>query len=345
MEDDTQLVSETTMKLPEEFGNNLSFPVIWSDGYALYLREPPINGPLLEGEWWYVWGDQITSPGSPICSCKPHSKLHFTCEDGSTPGDGISEVYKAYPQNQPNNIWQAESYSQVSTPLNVDLVDWEDDLEIRDWDLNSNVEMELSFYENLTIPMIQFAMKRVTGWGTNEIDGLKTTLSDLLILEPGNMASVYSHNLRITIQKLNVYKDSIPRGSLMWEPLRGWTETDPNGENIINDPILNYPVYETNEGPEYFQGLVNTQGKVVYHYSWDVRNLNEGEGYYRLTYSFDENSSQVPLNTFFDANTEIMQLNEKLHPNPIMGGEAKLDIQNNLTYMDIRVKESGIDHE
>lgn len=340
MEDETQLVEITNTKLPEVFDNNLSFPVIWSDGYELKLRDNLNNEIQLEGEWWYVWGDDVTLPTELVCSCKPHPVRHYLCENGRKPGDGYTTVYKAYLQKERNNIWQAGNTKTEGNPLYVDLVDWEDGLEIKDWALDSEIPTQLLLYENLNIPMLQFSMKHVKGWGVDEVQGLKTTLSDLIILESGEIASVYSHNVRFTIQKLNVCRDSIPRGSLIWEPVNGWTETDPNGENIINEPIMNQPVYETNIGPDYFNAAVNTFGKVVYEYNWDVSQLNEGEGYYRLTYSFDENCGEVPLNTYFDENTRIMEPNQKSNLFPLNGGQAKLDLDNNLTFMDICVKQT-----
>ncbi len=341
-EDETQLVSVTNRLTPKEFDNNLSFPLIWSDGYALKLRESPNGEPLLEGEWWYVWGDENTPSSEPICSCKPHLKYHFKCEDGSVPGDGYSDVFKAYLQKQSTNIWQAGTAKPEGTPVFVDLVDWGDALEMNDWNLNSKIPTELVLYENLDVPMIQFKMKHVNGWGIFEVDGLTTTLSDLLMIGPGDVATLYSHNVRFTIQKINVPLETIERGSLVWEPVNGWTESDPNGQNIINEPIFNQPIYETGDGPEYFRAEVNTHGKMVYGFTWDTSQFNEGEGYYRLTYSFDENCGEVPLNTYFDAKTEIIVPHIFNNTFPEEGGVANLDLKYNLTYMDICIKKEGV---
>lgn len=340
--DDASLEVKKYKPPTESAGNNLSFPVIWSDGFELDLREPPIVGPQLEDEWWYVWGEDPIDPNYPVYSCKPLLTDPTLCDNGLPPGDGSSTIYKAYLQKRNNNIWQAYNES-VSEPLNVDLIDWGDNLESVDWNIRSQVRTELVLFENLDVPVVQYAMRHVSGWGTTEMHGLQTELNNDLIYGPGDIATVYSHNSRFTIQKLNIDRDSIVDGSLTWIPREGWTETDPNSDNIINQPIFNLAVYEGSDGPGFYSAEVNIKGKIIYGYTWNVRNLNEGAGYYRLTYSFDETGGPVPLNTFFDEFTEILMPLEEFKPDPTVsaGGVGKIDVANNLTYMDIRIRPKG----
>lgn len=323
----------------ETAGNNLSFPVIWSDGYELDLREPPVFGPLLEGEWYYVWAEDPIDPNYPVYSCRPDVNDPSICENGLPPGDGSSTVYKAYLQKKEDNIWQAYN-EPVTEPLNVDQIDWGDNLESVDWTIKSKVRTELVLFEKFEVPVLQYAMRHVYGWGTTEMHGLQTDLNDEIIYGPGDLATVYSHNSRMTIQKLNVHRDSIVEGSLTWIPKEGWTETDPGSGDLINDPIFNLAVYEGGDGPGYYSAEVNIKGKIIYGYTWDVRKLNDGTGFYRITYSFDESGGIAPLNTYFDESTEIIvPLEESYKPDPsgTSGGVGKIDVPNNLTYMDIRI--------
>lgn len=329
-------------------GNNLSFPVIWSDGYEKVLREPPVPGEaFLEDEWWYVWGDEPIDPNSTIFSCKPNADNIELCEDGSVPGDGASQLYRAYIQKVASNVWQADNFP-ATEPLNVDLIDWGDNLESIDWTIKSQVRTELVLYENLPEPVLEYAMRHVSGWGTDEVHGLQTTQNGEPVFGPGNLATVYSHNARLTIQKLNIDRDLIVPGSLTWVPNEGWTETISSGDDIINTPIFNMAVYEAGDGPGYYSAEINVKGKIIFGYTWNVRRLNEGEGFYRITYSFDEVGGVVPLNTFFDESTEIIVPIEEFARSTSSvvegqkGGLAVVDVGNNLTYMDILiVKNTG----
>ena len=81
----------------ESAGNNLSYPVIWSDGVSLALRGDRALPPKLDGEWWYVWGDDPIDPQALLFSCQPNPANTAECLDGSTPGDG-GEFWKAFVQ-------------------------------------------------------------------------------------------------------------------------------------------------------------------------------------------------------------------------------------------------------
>jgi len=339
VEDEGPLVTITNQPAPIVAGNCLSVPVIWSDGFALDLRGEPGTLPKLNGEWWYVWGQDPVKPSDPICSCKPHSVKPRLCADGSEPGDGWSTVYKAYLENSEFNEWQAEStFPGRGSAFYVDLVDWADNLESSEWSLRSQVRTEIVLYENLELPMLEYAMRHVSGWVTNEVHGLQTTLENVPLLGPGDRSTVYSHNMRFTVQKLLVDEDNIVDGSLTWVPNSGWTETELDPGPLINKPIINQVVYEAPDSPAYFQPEVDVEGKLVYRYNWNVRAFNEGAGFYRITYSFDEYGGPVDLNTYFDENTEIIAPVIGHLPTPVGGGAAKLDIENNLTYMDIYIR-------
>ena len=165
---------------------------------------------------------------------------------------------------------------------------------------------------------------------------------------------MYSHNARLTIQKLNVDRDSIPEGGLTWVPGTGWKSTV-EGDSLVNPALLNSAVYEAADGPGYYNAEVNVKGKIIYGYTWALRDMNEGTGSYRITFSFDSEGGPVALNTFFDELTQILVPIEEEAISKIVltangetededgegsrGGKGIIDVSNNLTYMDVRIVE------
>ncbi len=318
----------------ETTGNNLSFPVIWADGVTKVV--PGTMGTVtLTGEWWGVWGVDPIDPQAPLYSCGPYlTPDAIFC---------IESEYRAYVQKDPKNSWQAfngypVAFLDKAGALNVDLIDWGDNLESVDWTMTSQVRLEVALLENLNEAVTQYAMRHTDSWGIDEAHGLQTELAldsitglPVPILADGLQATVYSDNARFTIQKLNVEaRDDERLDSLVWVPRLGWTESDNEPVNLVNSPILN-----TKAGAE-----INVKGKIIYGSTWGVRTLNNGAGLYRITFSFDPNGN---LNTFFDANTEIIVAIEEEGDVTIAaedgdkGGFGKMDSTNNLTYLDILI--------
>ena len=325
----------------ETAGNNLSFPVIWADGGSKILRGTT-GEYTTNGNWWYVWGEDPIDPEGTIFSCKPSQTNPNKCEDDSDPGDnGISMVYKAYLQKEEQNEWQAGT---ITIPegefINVDYVDWGDNLESVSWRINSKVRTEVVLYEDID-SITEFKMRHVDGWGIDEVHGMQTTRNNEPIYGPGNQATVFTPNARFTIQKLNYVSESINPTLLTWVSETGWTETYPEEDvNIINEPVFNMAVSEAGDGPGFYNAEINVKGKIIYGYTWDVDALNEGEGHYRLTFSFDGTIGET---TAFDDNTEIILPVEEdlLRDAPGNGGTAILDIPNNLSYIDVLIGEPG----
>jgi hypothetical protein len=197
-------------------------------------------------------------------------------------------------------------------------------------------------------------MRHVDGWGIDEVHGLAVDQDGFPILGPGTRATVYSYCARLTIQKLLVPREILQEGDLQWDPEQHcWVTTDPeNTGNLVNEtPLFNMAVHEGGDGPGYYSAEINVKGRVIYGYTWNVRKLNDGEGDYRITFSFDDDGP-VPLNTYFtDGVTDILvPLEEELLEAALSeeeptgaGAVPELDPTNNLTYIDIRIhtRESG----
>jgi len=314
----------------EAVGANLSFPVIWSEGVKKTLRVPPagtVDGIKLTGAWWYVWGVDPIDPQAPLYSCNP--ALLDPCYPEGTP-----DLYKAHLQKDANNYWEAYN-ANATEPLNVDLIDWGDNLESIDWGITSKVRTEVVLYENLSDTVLQYAMRHVSGWGTDEMHGLQTDLEGNPQYGPGTQATIYSPHARLTIQKLTAETPN-----LTWDSdTHAWV-------GDARTPIFNMAVWQAADGPGYYNAEVNIKGKVIYGYTWDVKKLNDGgAGVYRITFSFD-GTGQGPttnLNTFFDSNTNILLPVVEGEITPAAeddggGGTAYVDPANNLSYIDVTIK-------
>ncbi|MEK6477862.1 hypothetical protein WJR50_10020 [Catalinimonas sp. 4WD22] len=323
----------------EGAGNNLSFPVIWSEGRELTLRELPVGttDPILDGAWWYVWGPEPIDPSSPIYSCDP------TISDPCYP-EGTPDVYQAYLQKDPDNIWQAFN-EPATSEVYVDAIDWGDNLESVDWSITSKVRTEVVLYENLpsasltlpdvTYPVTEYAMQHVSGWGTDEVHGLQTELNGDIVEGPGNRATIFSPLARLTIQQLTSTTPNLT-----------WDATTHSWTGDANSPVFNSAVHEAADGPGYYNAEVNVKGKIIFGYTWDVKKLSTGPGVYRITFSFDESGGGInQLNTFFDTNTQIVPPAEEgeivVAEEPGGGGTAVIDVDYNLSYIDVRITSSG----
>ncbi|REE81799.1 hypothetical protein BX611_1336 [Lutibacter oceani] len=337
--DDVLVIDDTTVEMSskgkpdttgETFGNNLSFPVIWSDGVTKALQG--VEGEYsITGEWWGVWNEDPIDPQAPLYSCGPYIGDDEPCIDAE---------YRAYVQKDENNVWQASNGFPDEfgkSTINVDFIDWGDNLESVDWYTKSQVRVEVVLLEGLATPVTQFAMRHVDSWGADEVHGLQTSLDGTTVMYGlGDQATVYSPNARFTIQKLNVDKNDGRLNSLEWIPEVGWNELGGSLDDLVNDAIFN----------EQAGAEVNVKGKIIYGTTWNVRSFNEGEGYYRLTFSFDPNTN---LNTYFDATTEIiipeeeeeLSAKSEAEGGDSGGGTAVKREDHNLTYMDILIKARG----
>ena len=83
--------------------------------------------------------------------------------------------------------------------------------------------------------------------------------------------------------------------------------------------------------------------EVVYGYTWGVRQLNDGAGDYRITFSLDGTNCNQTLNTGFAMGETFIIVPEEEEEVVIAaepageGGISYLDAANNLTYIDIHI--------
>jgi hypothetical protein len=358
----------------QEAGNNLSYPVIWAEGVTKVVPGTPGMTPLLTGEWWYWWGTEGVDPNIVPLSCPPDPDDNAYCDDGlpgtvGTAPEQNADLVRAFVQKDPQNQWQAGTFDGSAAQVNVDLIDWGDNLESVDWYTRSQVRTEIVLYESATagdaepygFPMLEYEMRHTSGWGIDEAHGLAALPADpaitpTAILGVGEQATVYTHCARLTIQKLNVDRDDARLADLEWVPGEGWVEPEGYPDDLINPHLFNGSVHEGGDGPGYYSAEVNVKGKIIFGYTWNVRKLNEGAGNYRITFSLDSTCGTATLNTYFvDGITEIMQPLEEEETalasafdasvadegGDTGGGTGVLDTTNNLTYIDIVIHERG----
>jgi len=360
----------------ETAGNNLSFPVIWSDGITKTLPGTAGFVPSLAGEWWYWWGTEGADPDIVPLSCAPDPDDETKCDDGiplQANGDDVPfddpDLVKAYLQKDFENVWQAasalaENNDSEQYELEVHRIDWGDNLESVDWYTRSKVRTEVVLFQDVD-PMLEYEMRHVSGWGIDEVHGLAV---DSLgpMLGAGTQATVYTHCARLTIQKLLVDRGTPALADLEWVPGEGWTEPEGYPVDLINPHIFNGSVHEGGDGPGYYSAEINVKGRIIFGYTWNVRKLNEGPGDYRITFSLDNVCGSVQRNTYFGASTEIIRPSEEEleaaalvaaledHSQAIAllssapessdeGGGAwpELVADEDLTYIDVRILEKG----
>ena len=379
---------------PIVIGNCLSYPVIWAEGVEKVLRGYSDMDPVLKGIWWYQWGTNGVDPNIVPASCPPDpDETNTTLNDGKLPlcdddisgsvnlsleagkpeADNPQTLARAYLQKDSYNIWQAESADWSDSQVDVDWIDWGDSIESMDWNTHSKVRLEVVLIKDLENPMRQYEMRHTSGWGIDEVHGLAARLGNnpTAYEISGQQATVYSHCARQTIQKLFVPRDDPRLADLVWtwdvykdesdNPEPGWAELNESGvfvtpsELISNIVLFNGAVYEgEEEGSDYYSAETNVKGKIMYGYTWNVKNLHDdsdgyeaGEGYYRVTFSLDETCGGVTKNTDFDEeDTEILlpievetvsaesDYSESDSP---PGGVAMIDYAKDLTYIDLNI--------
>jgi hypothetical protein len=281
----------------EEAGNNLSFPVIWSDGEGAMLS--------LRGTY-----------GAPV-----FDGSSFTLN--GVEGD-------IYEQQHPNNLWQAESDTAVvGDPLNVSYVDWGDNLEARSWPVGAQVRVETVLYKT-GVNMLAFNMFNGTPdvKGPTEVWGTNTTTYS------SDEATIYSGSARLIIQKLDNDREDYENGSALatWNGNQ-WVGdvSDP----LFNSGVWNttegpggYSAEINVQGKVLYGYNWSTRDKTVYE-PGDYRitfMLDHSSGFDNT--NFDGSTYVLPRE---EGEVEVTQ-----EPD-LEGGVTYIDPSNNITYIDVRL--------
>jgi hypothetical protein len=304
----------------ETAGNNLSYPVEWSEGAY-----------------------QLVLPGT-----MGTATISGTVLPGTLTMDDSTPCYGAI-QKEVANVWQAENV--VTEPVNaVTTIDWGDNLESKDWRAGQVVRVETGLYdealgmdaEELPVTMKKYEMCYITGSGTSEVWGVQLVLDAATglpvvpytaVTTESTTAMVYTGAARLTIQMVDATKID----TLVWDPVAHlWT-----GPGVIGAPVFNKATWEkTADGPGSYGAELNVQGKVVYGYVWTTRGLTAGE--YRLTFSIDQAlPTGTPGVTLAGAEILAAVEGEAVAEDEVGGNTPVVDDLNNLTYIDVGLTAGG----
>ncbi len=237
----------------ETVGNNLSFPVEWSEvGWSLALP-----------------GTMTTASIAGVVKAGTYTIDDLTPCLGALQKDAL-------------NVWQAENV--VASSKVVTEIDWGDNLESKDWRVGQVVRVETGLYDSsLGAPMTRYEMCYISGSGTSEVWGLRVTDNGDGTYAPvttqSTTAMVFTAAARLTIQRI----DPQLAEALTWDAAtHAWI-----GAGALGSPVLNAATHEkVADGPGAYGAELNVQGKVVYGYVWTTKGLTAGE--YRLTFSLDQ---------------------------------------------------------
>jgi hypothetical protein len=296
---DSDLIALAKPTGGESVGNNLSFPVIWSDGVV-----KPLRGTF----------------GTPT-----FGGLFFTA-------DG----FDWYIQNDPLNTWQAASINAVTevgfeTPVVVSSIDWGDNLESKAWPFGAQVRVETVLYKTLSTPMDAYTMQiedpSVSGlaevWGTNGV------------IYPSSEATVYSGTAKLVIQQLLKERDD-PTLTTTWNPLLSqWTGDI--GSPLFESGVWNAVDGPSGYSAEInVQGKViygyNWVTRRTAAGPGDYRITFVLDPNSNVTYNTDFDSNTIIVLKEEEEEEVVIQEEPDL-----AGGVAIIDAVNNLTYMDVRL--------
>ena len=294
----------------ETVGNNLSFPVEWSEACRLLTLRGTEEQATVLG---------VVLPGT------------YTMDD-TTPCLGAV-------QKDALNTWQAEN--ELVPGTTVARIDWGDNLESKDWRVGQVVRVETGLYDDVTTPMTRYQMCYISGSGTSEVWGLQVTDNGAEatprsspVSSESTEAMVYTAGARMTIQLID------PAMDLKWDAeMHQWVPV--NEGDVVADPVFNKATHEKiADGPGSYGAELNVQGKVIYGYVWNTRGLTAGE--YRLTFSLDQLPTFESGTSFDEATKILVSVETEVVAEDEEGGNVALvDVTNPLTYIDVALTAGG----
>ena len=177
----------------EGFGNNLSFPIVFADGYGL-------SGLKISGTWPGI-GPFATLPtfdfNTGLRPLSTETLTTFPFFDSSTAVSIAGVTY--YPQATAST-WQAEWRNNASAMMEV-IVDWGDALMSKTYTVQSMVRIETTLKQDATVPgvtdtMTAFKMALLSGPGITELRGTdRSTYASAA-------RNVFAINARLKIEKI-----------------------------------------------------------------------------------------------------------------------------------------------
>lgn len=248
----------------EGLGNNLSFPLVFADGYG--IGGLPLQGTVP------AWQDY----NSGLRPTVDETIVEFPYLDPS--GVQVLNNVSYYPQ-QTASTWQA-GWRDGSSVVQDVVLDWGDNLtSVPKFKVTSAIRVEVALYvDDPTDPLDAYPMTMLSGSGATELQGT------IGVAVPSSLRSVFALNGRMTIEKLFG-----PGGEV--DP------SVPSFDSAVYESI-------GKEGTGGFSSEVNVAGKLVFGMVWRLKDADltnaQKQGWWRLTFSLDPyavlNSLQIPNN-------------------------------------------------
>jgi hypothetical protein len=356
----------------ESAGNNLSFPVIFSDGvvpgtYLEVLKQfSPITGDVTLPTVC-AQEDNTTVPlPTDILCYYGRQNLGISEETGERIWFGDPKVW--WLQERVQNKWQAHDPKDPNTaeslPVVVSAVDWGDLLESGSL-ITRQIRTEFAMYKNViddaeygdevdtrfggtcdssSDPSLCFVAYEMSGAvpGTdqsiNEIQGNSFGPGEgqqpgtQVTLDPTLIKFGNHATVYSACARFLIQPVTVP-GTLSWSTDAGQWITG------AGEPIVEVSTYGGDYGAE-----VNAGGSMIYGYNWNATGIDPGR--YRLTFVLDgEGRCGYPLKTMFDDTTQMINTGE-VAAGVVVSHDALMLLGGNgseggLAYVDITVKTKG----
>lgn len=242
------------------FGNNLSYPVVFAEGYGL-------TGLSVASLDW----NNPPEPGDNT-GLRPLAGEVY----GSFPW--LVVPYPANPEyyaQNTENTWRAQWVAGTpGTPEEVQ-VDWGDNLISQSWTASQPVRVETVLRKPLTSEtlMMGYPMTSLLGSRRSETVGTTGVPEEML------GATVYSRTAHLVIEK---YNDA-------------WTEVVPNACSV--DKTVYGAVAD---GPGNYAAEINVVGSLIYGYNWTLSTCNASPetkaGNWKITFMLDPAAGDIQRN-------------------------------------------------
>ena len=264
------------------FGNNLSFPLVFADGYGV------AGAKITATSTWPGVGPFATRPAFDFnTGLRP-----LTTETGTTfpvfsSGTQVSLGGVVYFPQATASTWQAEWRNNASGAQLEAIVDWGDALLSRSYTTSSIVRIETTLKQDATIAgvtdtMTAYNMKLLSGSRTTELQGTDGTT----IASPAR--NVFAINGRLKIEKIATGggADTVVFDKAVYEGFGTTTEGSEGSEGSGGSGGSGgSATTSTKYGAE-----LNVAGSVVYGYNFrlsSVTGIADKAGQYRITFSLD----------------------------------------------------------
>jgi fibronectin type 3 domain-containing protein len=250
------------------FGNNLSFPLVFVDGYG-------ITGVKVTGTWSGI-GPFTTLPTFDFnTGLRPLSTEALTSFPQFSSSTAVTLGGVTYYPQATASTWQAEWRNNAAGDQLEAIVDWGDALLSKTYTASSIVRIETTLKQDATIAgitdtMTAYKMALLSGSQTTELQGTDGTT----IASPTR--NLFAINARLKIEKIATGGgvDTVVFDKAVYEGF-GVAEEGGGGSTVVS----------TKYGAE-----LNVAGSVVYGYNFrlsSVTGVPSKTGQYRITFSLD----------------------------------------------------------